>query len=55
MNVQRRAFLNMSATGAAAVGLSLLGAGQAVAAVDLRGTAPAKPFASTPGRAAAAR
>lgn len=45
MTIQRRAFLNMSATGAAAVGLSLLGAGQAVAAVGLRGTAPSKPFA----------
>ncbi|NUT46445.1 MAG: mucin-2 [Saccharothrix sp.] len=45
MTMQRRTFLRVSATGAAGVGLSLLGAGQALAAVGTSATAPTTPFA----------
>ncbi|QFU91698.1 RICIN domain-containing protein [Amycolatopsis sp. YIM 10] len=44
MTMQRRTFLGLSAAGAAAAGLSLLGTGQVLAAGPL-GTAPATPFA----------
>ncbi|MET9816024.1 RICIN domain-containing protein [Streptomyces sp. NPDC006355] len=45
MTVRRRTFLSMSAAGAAGMGLSLLGAGQAPAAVGPLDTAPTTPFA----------
>lgn len=45
MTMQRRTFLSVSAAGAAGVGLSLLGTGQAPAAVRPLNTAPAAPFA----------
>ncbi|MBB4911507.1 RICIN domain-containing protein [Actinophytocola algeriensis] len=45
MTMQRRTFLSVSAAGAAGVGLSLLGAGPAPAAVGPLDTAPTTPFA----------
>ncbi|MER5217747.1 RICIN domain-containing protein [Streptomyces sp. NPDC002838] len=45
MTMQRRTFLRISAAGATGVGLSLLGAGQALAAVGPLDTAPTTPFA----------
>ncbi|MGR6919354.1 RICIN domain-containing protein [[Actinomadura] parvosata] len=45
MTMQRRTFLSMSAAGAAGLGLSLLGAGQALAGAGPLDTAPATPFA----------
>ncbi|MFW6690699.1 RICIN domain-containing protein [Streptomyces sp. MAR4 CNX-425] len=44
MTMQRRTFLGMSAAGAAGVGLSLLGTGQAPAAVGPLDPAPTTPF-----------
>ncbi|GAB3001924.1 RICIN domain-containing protein [Saccharothrix stipae] len=45
MTMQRRKFLTISAAGAAGVGLSLLGAGQAPASIGTLATAPTTPFA----------
>ncbi|TMR24906.1 mucin-2 [Nonomuraea turkmeniaca] len=45
MTMQRRTFLSVSAAGAAGLGLSLLGAGQALAGVGPLDTAPTTPFA----------
>ncbi|GAA2855291.1 RICIN domain-containing protein [Nonomuraea rubra] len=45
MTMQRRTFLSVSAAGAAGLGLSLLGAGQALSAVGPLDTAPTTPFA----------
>ncbi|MGP3982501.1 alpha/beta hydrolase family protein [Streptomyces sp. KR80] len=45
MTMQRRTFLSLSAAGAAGMGLSLLGAGQALATIGTRDPAPTKPFA----------
>ncbi|TDD03292.1 RICIN domain-containing protein [Nonomuraea diastatica] len=45
MTMQRRTFLSVSAAGAAGLGLSLLGGGQALAAVGSLDPAPATPFA----------
>ncbi|MFF3445404.1 RICIN domain-containing protein [Streptosporangium sp. NPDC002721] len=45
MTMQRRTFLSVSAAGAAGLGLSLLGAGQALAGVGSLDPAPTTPFA----------